>query len=716
MVGQSKRPNRSVPPPAKVFVVRPLEIGATLHRTLPLAALFAGLAARSQTAPPPQSLPPIADQVTVTATRSSSPLGETAKTVFRLSSHVLHDYPALTLDESLRQHAGFELYRRAPSRIANPTSEGVSLRGLGSTAASRTLVLEDGAPLNDPFGGYIHWSEQPQSTIESVTLVTGGGSDLYGSSALGGVIDIVPVSPAAPFFDLSGMGGSQATSDLSSLASRVFTPLAVLGAGESIHTAGYVVTAPSLAGVVDVPANLRSQSYRTELGRRTFPNQRFFLTGNLLDETRNNGTPVQTNATRLWRYLGGFNTPAQAPVTARGRLFGSDEGYRQSFSAISPTRASETLTRLERVHTQELGGTGDATLQLGPFALVSGADLRDLRASDDETPIANGRANGLQDVSARQRFFGGFGELLASHGGWSGAASLRADRASNLSIVQTTVASAAPTAIPSRVTSPDRTEIVLSPRLGVVRALGSNVTLHASGFRAFRTPTFNELYHTGQVGQEITLPNASLVSERGTGWELGTSIQPNRRLPFALQATYFWTVVNRPVSAVEIAQTATTLTERRENLGQIRSRGVELAVAWRPGRALSANLGYQYADATVTKFSVQPSLVGLWIPQVPRQSFTAQLRSDSPRWGQATVAVRASSQAFDDTANQFPLAAFFQLDASWRRALNRRVTVQVLAQNLTDRRQQVSRTPILTLGTPIFAEAGLQLHLGRQAP
>ena len=508
------------------------------------------------------------------------------------------------------------------------------------------------------------------------------------------------------------MGGSQATSDVSSLASRVFPSLAVLGAGESIHTAGYVVTAPSLAGAVDVPANLRSQSYRTELGRRTFPDQRFFLTGNLLDETRNNGTPLQTNATRLWRYLGGFDTPAQSPVTARARVFGSDEGYRQSFSSIAANRNTESLTRLQRVHTEELGATGDATLQLGPFALVSGADLRDLRASDNETPIAGGRPNGLQDVSARQRFFGGFGELLGSRGGWSGAASLRADRASNLSIIQTTATSTATTST----TPPDRTEIVLSPRLGLVRALGSHATIHASGFRAFRTPTFNELYRTGQVGQEITLPNAALVSERGTGWELGASREPTPHFPFALQATYFWTIVNRPVSAVEIAQTATTLTEQRENLGQIRSRGVEFALAWRPGKALSANIGYQYADATVTRFSVQPALVGLWIPQVPRQSFTAQLRSESPRWGQATLASRASGQAFDDTSNQFPLAAFFQLDASYRRTLSRRLIFQALAQNLTDRRQQVSRTPILTLGPPIFAEAGLELHLGRQSP
>ena len=109
----------------------------------------------------------VRQQVTVTATRSPAAVGETAKTVYRLGAEELHEYPAVTLDESLRQHAGFELFRRSSTRVQNPTSAGVSLRGLGSTAASRTLVLEDGAPLNDAFGGWVHWNESPAQTVEA---------------------------------------------------------------------------------------------------------------------------------------------------------------------------------------------------------------------------------------------------------------------------------------------------------------------------------------------------------------------------------------------------------------------------------------------------------------------------------------------------------------------------------------------------------------------
>ncbi len=650
----------------------------------------------------------VAQQVSITAARSSSPLGEIAKTVSTLSTQALHDYPAVTLDEALRQHAGFELFRRAPSRVANPTSEGISLRGLGSTAASRTLVLEDGAPLNDPFGGYIHWNESPEQTIESVTLVSGGGSDLYGSSALGGVIDLVPITPTATRADLSLAGGGEDTSDLQATATHHGREVSELLAGESLRTAGYRLTTPILAGLVDTPANVRSQAYRGELGRRDNPTKRFFTTGNLLNEDRSNGTPLQTNATRLWRYLGGYDLPQTRWSAARLRLFGSDEGYRQSFSAIGPGRNSESLTRLQRVHTQELGATADTTVHFGSIVGVAGADVRDLRARDNETPISRGTPSGLQAVTARQRYIGGFGELLAQHAAWSGAFSLRADRASNLDIFQTTRPAGRTSAMPT----PDRTEIVLSPRLGLVRTLGARANVHASGFRAFRSPTFNELYRTGQVGQEVTLANASLLSERATGWELGTQLTDRSHVA-SLQATYFWTEINRPVSAVLRSQTATSITNQRVNLGQIRSRGVEVALALHPARPVSATFGYQFADATVTRFAAQPALIGKLLPQVPRHSFTAQITGRNLRLGELTFATRASSRAFDDTSNNFPLNGFVALDLFGQRTLSHGLSAFFLVENLTGRRAQVARTPVLTLGSPTFAEAGLRLHLQR---
>lgn len=650
------------------------------------------------------------EQVTVTTTRTAVEMGPGTNTVSTLSQQDLMQYPALTLDERLEQHAGFQLFRRYSGWVANPTSEGISLRGLGSTAASRTLVLMDQVPLNDPFGGWIHWNELPPNTIEAVAIATGGGSDLYGSSALGGVIDIIPARPAALAADLDLAEAGENTTPLSARLDASKGNWGALVAGQSFRTAGYTVVAPAVRGPVDIPSNVHFQNGHTELDRTMPGAGRLFLLGNLLNEARDNGTRIQTNGTRLWRYIGGDDWTANALTSGRVRIFGSDEAYRQSFSAVNASRSNEKLTRLQNVRTQELGGSADASLHLKEVALVAGADLRDLRATDVEHPISAGKPSGLQDTSARQRFSGAFGEILAQHGKWSGAASLRADQASNLDTHTLSGTAAAGTTTQAL---PDRHELVFSPRVGLVRQLPRGIALHASGFRAFRAPTMNELYRTGQVGQQITLANASLLSERATGVEAGpTWSSPGGA--WALQATYFWTEINRPVSAVLLRRSATAIVNQRENLGQIQSQGVELSAQTEPLRGLSLSFGYQYAHATVTAFAAQPALVGLWIPQVPRHSATAQLRYRLGALSSITLAARESGRAFDDSSNIYQLHSFFVLDAYAERRLGPYCTAYLSLQNLFNRSIEVARTPDLTLGTPFVAQGGVRVHWGRQ--
>jgi outer membrane receptor protein involved in Fe transport len=570
--------------------------------------------------------------------------------------------------------------------------------------------LSNGAPLNDPFGGWIHWNEIPPEAIEAVTIASGGGSDLYGSSALGGVIDVLPGRPGKDLAELSASGAGEDTASASGRADLRQSHWGELAAGQYFRTDGYILTAPTLRGPIDIPANVHFETGRAEFDRQLGENGRAFLIGNLLNEARGNGTPDQTNATRLWRYLAGDEWTGPGSVrdrlSGRIRLFGSDEAYRQSFSAIAANRASETLTRLQHVETQEVGGSADASYHRSRLAFVAGADVRDIRATDLETPIAAGVPSGLQDTTARQRFYGGFGEALAERGPWSGTVSLRADRARNLAastLLETVGSSAATTPVSGR------SEVVLSPRVGLDRRLGSQFNLHASAFRAFRSPTMNELYRTGQVGQETTLANSALVSERATGAEGGVGWTQHR---IGLDVTYFWTEINRPVSAVLLRSTATTITEMRENLGQIQSQGVQLDARINEGHGLSANFGYQYAHAVVTAFSAQPALVGNWIPDVPRESATAQIRAQNRRLGSATLALRESGRAYDDSANTFLLHSFFTMALYGERTFATRWTFFAGAENLLDRKVDVARTPILTLGTPFLAQGGVRFRLG----
>ena len=71
----------------------------------------------------------------------------------------------------------------------------------------------------------------------------------------------------------------------------------------------------------------------------------------------------------------------------------------------------------------------------------------------------------------------------------------------------------------------------------------------------------------------------------------------------------------------------------RENLGQLRSDGLSVEWELQPLRFMSVIGGYQLAFSTVTKFQADPTLVGKWTPQVPRNMATLQVRFQSERWG-----------------------------------------------------------------------------------
>ncbi|MDE3105288.1 MAG: TonB-dependent receptor [Acidobacteriota bacterium] len=644
-------------------------------------------------------LAPATEAVQVTAARVPLPLDATASSVRTLGSTQLHEAAGLTLDDALRQVAGFQLFRRTSGWVANPTIQGTSLRGLGSTAASRTLVLSDQVPLNDAFGGWVHWNEMPELATESVTLMRGGASDLYGSSAIGGVIDVVPRRPQPPATILDVAGASRGTSSLNGLYAGALAQLQALAALSLLHTDGYVQTAPALRGAVDVPSNVHSQAARVELHPAARAVSSLWLRGNLLNEVRSNGTPLQTNATRLWRYSAGYDLPL-ASSRLLLRLYGDDQSYRQSFSAINTSRSAETLTRLQRVPSQQLGATAQWARSLHRLTVVAGTDVADTRATDAETPVKGGVAQPRLVTTSRQRATGLYGELLYQPAAWSFALSSRYDNFRTFDAQQYNGGAGS--------TLPTVAENVFDPRLGVVRRLGEHLSLSASAFRAFRGPTMNELYRTGQVGQQITLANPSLRSERATGTEAGALWSSTH---LALRGSYFWTQVNRPIAAVTIGSTATTLTEQRENLGQIVSQGA--AIEWQA--TLSAQWsftgGYQYAHSTVTQFQPTPALVGKWTAQVPRNTADMALRWSRPQSVTASLSLRLSGQQFDDSANHYRLAPYQQVDLFASRALGRHASVYATVQNLVGKPAEAGRTPLLTLGLPRTALLGIRWNI-----
>ena len=659
------------------------------------------------------------ETVTVTAYRSPLSSMDSPANTRVLTTEQLQQSAAPALDGKLRQVPGFELFRRSSSLVANPTTEGVSLRGLGSTAASRSLVVFDDVPMNDPYGGWIHWEELPAMVIRSVEVVRGGASDLYGSSAIGGVIAVEPVRPVfrdtsaagntsggsagtAASFRLDSSYGALETSDNNALATLRSGRWSGLATAGLIATDGYTLIAPNLRGPVDQPSNVHAQNGLFEIDRQigaggVESSNRLFLRGDIVNEARHNGTILTANGTRLWRYVAGADLRDLAL-----RLYGDNEHYRQNFSSIATGRASEALTRYAEDPAAELGAALHWHHAVSPHLLaLAGADTHDVRASDDERLFTT---HGLLDTTARQRQTGVYGEGLYTPRGWTLSGSARVDHFSNFDALQY----ASPT---KSTTLPAFSETVFDPRVGITRAIGASVAVSASAFRAYRAPTENELYRTGQVGQQLTEPNSNLRSERATGWETGLQTEL-RQIASTVRVSYFWTQVNRPITALTLSTTPTLTILKRENLGQIESRGLSLDYSLHPARWMVLDGGYQYAIATVTKYAQQPQLVDNWIPQVARNMATAQLRLSHPKLGLLSLQERASGHQFDDDANQYLLHSYFRFDAYASRSVGRHVEMYASGENLFDRSIEVGKTPILTLGTPRTTRVGLRLNWG----
>ena len=128
--------------------------------------------------------------------------------------------------------------------------------------------------------------------------------------------------------------------------------------------------------------------------------------------------------------------------------------------------------------------------------------------------------------------------------------------------------------------------------------------------------------------------------------------------------------------------------------------------------------GYEYTDATVTSFTLDPalaglnpSLLGLQIPQVPRHQFDFQARYSRP-FILLGVQGRFGGSQFDDDQNTLLLRRYFVLDATASHTLGRGLDVFVSVENLLNQRYDVGRTPVLTVGPPILARAGLRLQVG----
>jgi outer membrane receptor protein involved in Fe transport len=626
----------------------------------------------------------IAQEVTVTAETSVTRLA-IESSVTSIDRSAIAAAPALRLDDQLRTVPGFSLFRRTSSAVANPTTQGVTLRGLSASGASRTLVVADDVPLNDAFGGWVYWDRIPMVSLQRIDVMRGASGDIHGNDALGGVIRLASRTGRGAEAWLEG--GSKGTVRASGYGGFTNGALSGGGAIEGATTDGYRVVAPEVRGTIDVPANSRSTSATGWIGAAR-PALQGSIRGGYFDESRGNGTPGQINAT-VTRWGGANASGVLLGGVWEARGDATFTGYRQTFSAVLAGRASERLTSLQWVGSSA-GGGGVTWLRQTPRAqALFGVSSRVAKARLDESAIS---IAGVQGAVVRTRALQR-GDGILAQGRFAATPRVTLDAGVRIDYW--------------RLKNREDPEFSLrklwffEPRVGASFQLAADRVLRVSWLTGFRTPTMNELYRGFRVGNAQTLPNDRLNPEESWGPEVAFTMRRDR---FTGRAIFYATRLTGAVYNRTLVSTPTSIVRERSN-GQARAIGSELELEWRAGRGVALTTAWAFNDSKFT----EGELEGKRIPQVPRASGSIGVRAERGRWN-AAATVRVMGAQFDDDRNDFRLAAGSLSDArvAWR--WSRRLELFGAIENVFDEDIDTGRTPLRTIGSPRLARAGVQLR------
>ena len=582
-----------------------------------------------------------------------------------LGSPELQALPGINLDDRLRQVPGFSLFRRSSGLVANPTTQGVSLRGLGSTGASRTLVLWDGVPLNDPFGGWVYWTRVAPESVNQIELTRGASTSVFGDRAMSGSIalfskpidarhyygaieggNLGQVQPSAGYWDRLGNWGFGAQA-------RAF------------RFDGYYIVPQRIRGRIDTPANVEFVTGDTRIDYTRGAHRAGFKF-DVIAESRGNGTALQTNSTSIGSLAGNYARQWSNDSLAVTGFYQSQE-YRAGFSAIAATRNTETLTFRQSVPAEAVGGSAVYRHSSSSWNGVFGGDLHRVDGTTFDFLNPSGLRRGGGTINQR----GVFGQTDFRYKDLRLFAGVR-----------------------QQLTGLTNRSQFLSPSAGLTYGRGQ-WRARGSVYRAFRAPTLNEIYREVRAGNTITQGNIGLRPETFFGAEFGGDWVGEKS---RAGVTFFRGDLNEIITNVTVSTTPALITRQRRNAGSALSRGIEVDLRHQFG-AFRWDGSYIFVDS---RFATGPR-----IPQVARHQGTSQLTWNWRRTS-ATASVRSGSLQFEDDRNTQLLPGYAAVQGVVRQQLTNRLALHAAVENVLDREYLTGFTPAAQIGPPRLWRVGLR--------
>ena len=605
------------------------------------------------------SIDPILTSVTVRDTLQT----ESSGYVTSIEAEELESRPGVNVDDRLRDIPGFSLFRRSSSLVAHPTTQGISLRGIGSSAAGRTLVLYDSFPANDPVGGWGYWSRINPDTVDVIEISRGATTSAYGDRAMGGVVSVRSRASDTRHIWSSIEGGGAGIADIRGGFTDLYGKLGISSFVRAVRSEGYYIVQKDLRGSVDrrADADFLVGDVRLDYFGS---NERLSFKTNILGEHRQNATALRENSSSIGTT--GLNYQRGGLAV---NVYHSRSALRNSFSFVNSARNFEKLVLLQRVNSDDTGGSVIWNRNGRNTNILVGADAHRAEGLSADTVVSTGFVRRPGGRLWQQGTFVQGDIALSSGVQFLGG--LRHDFT-------------------------DRGNDFWSPRGGVVIAEGSR-RWRMSAFRSFRSPTLNEFFRQFRVGNITTLGNEELQPETmisvdtGVDWHLTS---------FMVRTTLFWQQIGDLIGNATIRTEPTPL-RQRQNMGNGVSRGVEFEIQ-KSLRNIRLEGAYLFVDSQLSTKH--------WMPQTPRHQGSLQIlyATDKTLF---SVGLRSYASQFEDDLNRFVLPGFATVQLKVKRELAKGVSTLLALDNAFNRRFLVGFSPTPTIGSPRLLRVGLQWDL-----
>jgi outer membrane receptor protein involved in Fe transport len=660
----------------------------------------------------PIDQPPPSATIVVRAARLPAAAGDRAFSIVRIDPAALA--VSERLDDALASAPGFSLFRRTSSLGANPTTQGVSLRAIAGSGASRALVNLDGVPQNDPFGGWVIWTGLPSEAIAGATLVRGAGAGPYGAGALTGVValeqpDHVDGQAAGEVAAGDrGYGRAAAIAEIDAGATRAFLDA-------SDETSGGWIPVRQGRGAADRPLSLHDWSAaervqvdigRAVLAERVGGYEEDRGAGSLFASSRARG--AQASVTLV-------SPPADGVLGWRlqGWVEGSDLANRSA--SVSANRDTASLAN-NQYATPAIGVGFNAALRRSQaaYSWELGVDLRDFDGASHERLYNQGNPTGTRVSGGGELVAGLYAEASRTLARWLLTGGLRLDDwedyGSSLVQTGTTVLNQHPA---------DHGGVVPSGRIGLRRDVSDALYLRAAAYSGFRPATLNELHRPFRVGNDVTEANADLTPERLYGVEAGLGGQAWLNW----DADVFFNQLANAITNVTIGKGPGTFPVagfvpaggtlfQRQNAGVVNAVGVEGEAESRVSATLDLHAAFTYTHARVDGGSQAPRLTGLRPAETPEVTVTAGASWRALERLTLTAELRYESARFDDDLNTRLIKADLAVNARAEWRLTDALNAYVAADNLLNANIETGRSAVgvVTYDAPRMVRVGLTLR------